>query len=94
MAQAFFDHPYLSGHHQPVRFEADAPDLIVEGEIPRDLAGVFYRNGPEPLYPTREGDYHWFDGDGMVYVSLRGRQGRDAQPLGEDREVFDGAGGR
>ena len=68
MTKAFFDHPYLSGHHQPVRFEASAPDLIVEGDLPRDLAGVFYRNGPEPLYPTREGDYHWFDGDGMVYA--------------------------
>jgi carotenoid cleavage dioxygenase len=66
--KAFFDHPYLSGHHQPGRFEAEAPDLIVEGEIPDDLQGIFYRNGPEPLYPTREGDYHWFDGDGMVYV--------------------------
>ena len=81
MTQAFFDHPYLSGHHQPVRFEASAPDLIVTGELPRDLEGVFFRNGPEPLYPTREGDYHWFDGDGMVYalhfadgrVSLRNR---------------------
>lgn len=68
MAQPFFDHPYLTGHHAPVRFEADAPDLIVEGEIPDDLEGVFYRNGPEPLYPPREGEYHWFDGDGMVYV--------------------------
>ena len=68
MTQAFFDHPYLSGHHQPVRFEATAPDLIVAGELPHDLAGVFFRNGPEPLYPTREGDYHWFDGDGMVYA--------------------------
>ncbi len=81
MTQPFFDHPYLSGHHEPVRFEASAPDLIVDGELPDDLAGVFYRNGPEPLYPTREGDYHWFDGDGMVYamhfangrVSLRNR---------------------
>jgi carotenoid cleavage dioxygenase len=68
MTKAFFDHPYLSGHHEPVRFEASAPDLIVEGELPDDLQGVFYRNGPEPLYPTREGDYHWFDGDGMVYA--------------------------
>jgi carotenoid cleavage dioxygenase len=68
MTQAFFDHPYLSGHHEPVRFEASAPDLIVDGELPADLAGIFYRNGPEPLYPTREGDYHWFDGDGMVYA--------------------------
>lgn len=68
MTKSFFDHPYLSGHHQPVRFESTAPDLIIEGEIPADLAGVFYRNGPEPLYPTREGDYHWFDGDGMIYA--------------------------
>ncbi|MFM7350412.1 MAG: carotenoid oxygenase family protein [Erythrobacter sp.] len=68
MTQPFFNHPYLSGHHEPVRFEATAPDLIVDGELPDDLSGVFYRNGPEPLYPTREGDYHWFDGDGMVYA--------------------------
>lgn len=68
MTKPFFDHPYLTGHHAPVRFEADAPDLIVEGEIPDDLRGVFYRNGPDTLYPPNEGEYHWFDGDGMVYV--------------------------
>ena len=81
MHQLFPDHPYLTGHHAPNRFEADAPDLYVEGEIPRDLAGVFYRNGPEPLYPTRGDEYHWFDGDGMIYaffiedgrVSMRNR---------------------
>ena len=81
MAEPFFDHPYLTGHHAPVRFEADAPDLIVVGTIPDDLSGIFYRNGPEPLYPPRENDYHWFDGDGMVYafeiadgrVSMRNR---------------------
>ena len=28
MTQAFFDHPFLSGHHQPVRFEATAPGLF------------------------------------------------------------------
>jgi parallel beta-helix repeat protein len=62
-------------------FEADAPDLIIEGKIPGDLAGIFYRNGPDPLHPPREGDYHWFDGDGMVFafeiaegrVSMRNR---------------------
>jgi len=66
MAQPFQDHPYLTGHHQPMRFEAHAPDLIVEGELPSDLNGVFYRTGAEPLYDPPEG-YHWFDGDGMVY---------------------------
>ena len=81
MALAFPPHPYLHGHHGPNRFEAFAPDLVIEGEVPRDLAGVFYRNGPEPLHPTRGDDYHWFDGDGMVYaffiedgrVSMRNR---------------------
>lgn len=81
MTSPFFDHPYLSGHHQPNRFEADAPDLIIEGDLPDDLEGVFYRNGAEPLYPPLEGDYHWFDGDGMIYaffiadgkVSMRNR---------------------
>ena len=68
MAEPFFDHPYLTGHHAPVRFEANAPDLIVEGTIPDDLAGIFYRNGPDPLYAPREGDHHWFDGDGMVFA--------------------------
>ena len=81
MAEPFFDHPFLSGHHGPMRFEATAPDLIVRGELPRDLAGMFLRNGPNPLYPPREGDYHWFHGDGMVFgftfedgrVSMRNR---------------------
>jgi carotenoid cleavage dioxygenase-like enzyme len=68
MAKPFFDHPYLSGHHAPCGFEADAPDLLIEGEVPDDLRGIFYRNGPDPLHPPREGEYHWFDGDGMVFV--------------------------
>ena len=66
MAQPFHDHPFLTGHHTPMRFEAVAPDLIVQGELPDDLNGVFYRTGAEPLYDPPEG-YHWFDGDGMVY---------------------------
>ncbi|OJY54360.1 MAG: hypothetical protein BGP03_13725 [Pseudonocardia sp. 73-21] len=73
--------PYLTGHHAPNRFEADAPDLVVRGEPPADLAGVFHRNGAEPLYPPVDEPYHWFDGDGMVYafflengkVSMRNR---------------------
>lgn len=73
--------PFLTGHHQPNRMEVDAPDLVIRGRLPDDLAGVFYRNGAEPLYPPTDEDYHWFDGDGMVYaffisdgrVSMRNR---------------------
>ncbi len=68
MQNPYGDHPYLNGHHAPNRFESNSPNLFVEGEIPRDLAGVFYRNGPEPLFPTRGDEYHWFDGDGMIYA--------------------------
>ncbi|WP_157534946.1 carotenoid oxygenase family protein [Nocardia inohanensis] len=90
---------FLTGHHQPNRMEVDAPDLFVEGELPADLAGVFYRNGAEPLYPPTEEDYHWFDGDGMVYafflgdgrVSMRNRWVRTDKlmlELKEGRRLF------
>ena len=52
MAQPFHDHPFLTGHHKPMRFEAVAPDLIVEGELPDDLNGVFYRTGACLLYTS------------------------------------------
>ncbi|WP_282780342.1 MULTISPECIES: carotenoid oxygenase family protein [unclassified Nocardia] len=86
--------PFLTGHHRPTRMEVDAPDLFVEGELPDDLAGVFYRNGAEPLYPPTDEDYHWFDGDGMVYafffdgrrVSMRNRWVRTDKLLLEMKE--------
>jgi len=46
--------------------ECDAPDLIVEGEVPRELNGAFFRNGPNAQFAPR-GDYHFFAGDGMVH---------------------------
>jgi carotenoid cleavage dioxygenase len=57
--------PYLSGNYAPVRSEDDH-DLEVVGEIPRALAGAFYRNGPNPQFEPR-GQYHWFTGDGMIH---------------------------
>lgn len=67
MTKPFPHHPFLSGASAPSGIECDAPDLIVEGELPADLQGVYFRNGPDPLYPPREGaEYHWFHGDGMI----------------------------
>jgi carotenoid cleavage dioxygenase len=67
MAQPFPQHAFLTGPTAPSGVECDAPDLIIEGELPADLNGVYFRNGPDPLYPPREGDeYHWFHGDGMI----------------------------
>ena len=59
--------PYLLGLFAPVRDEITAEDLEVIGEIPRDLYGVYLRNGPNRRYAAR-GRYHWFDGDGMVHA--------------------------
>ena len=58
--------PYLSGNYAPVATENDF-DLVVTGEMPADLAGAFYRNGPNPQFAPL-GDHHWFAGDGMVHA--------------------------
>ncbi len=67
MTATFPDDPFLTGWMAPFGAECDAPDLIIDGELPSDLVGTYYRNGPDPLHPPRKGDvYHWFDGDGMI----------------------------
>ncbi|HUN50893.1 MAG TPA: carotenoid oxygenase family protein [Candidatus Sulfotelmatobacter sp.] len=68
MSQPFPQHPYLSGNFAPILMECDAPDLPVIGEIPKTLAGTLYRNGPNPQFAPRDGNYHWFGGDGMIHA--------------------------
>lgn len=74
MAQPFPDNPYLKGYYRPFGGEMDAENLVVEGHLPEELSGTFYRNGPDPQYPPHPDDrYHVFDGDGMIYaIRLRG----------------------
>ena len=67
MTSPYPDSTYLQGNYAPLRMECDATDLIVEGEIPQDLYGAFFRNGPNPQFPPL-GDYHWFSGDGMIHA--------------------------
>ncbi len=69
--------PYLDGEFfAPVTEESsfEAADLKVEGSIPADFAGIYFRNGPN-AYFRPEGRYHWFDGDGMLHA-LRFQDGR------------------
>lgn len=61
------NHPYRSGAWRPQTTEHTARDLPVEGEIPRDLNGVYLRNTENPLFESI-GRYHPFDGDGMVHM--------------------------
>jgi carotenoid cleavage dioxygenase len=59
--------PFLSGNFAPVRSEDDF-DLTVEGTLPAGLNGTLYRNGPNPQFDPRDGNYHWFVGDGMLHA--------------------------
>lgn len=56
---------YLRGLHAPVDREVEAFDLPVEGAIPPELAGLYVRNGPNPL---GRDPGHWFLGDGMLHA--------------------------
>ena len=68
MSKAFpKDDPFLRGNFAPVLTESDAYDLPIEGEMPKELGGTLYRNGPNPQFAPR-GFYHWFAGDGMLHA--------------------------
>jgi carotenoid cleavage dioxygenase len=58
--------PFLEGNFAPVREEIAAENLRVIGELPRELDGMFVRNGPNPQFHPIRG-YHWFGGDGMIH---------------------------
>jgi carotenoid cleavage dioxygenase-like enzyme len=50
----------------PIPMECDAPFLKIRGELPRELNGTLYRNGPNPQFETPGA--HWFVGDGMLHA--------------------------
>jgi carotenoid cleavage dioxygenase len=85
--------PFLKFPYGAIQMECNARDIIVEGEIPADLHGSLYRNGPNQRFHPR-GDYHLFAGDGMVHafhladgkVDYVNRWVRTAKWNAEDRE--------
>lgn len=75
--------PYDSFGHQkrvPMRFEADVYECEVDGEIPPELEGAYYRTGGDRQYPSLEEDII-LNGDGLAsmfrfengHVSFRSR---------------------
>jgi len=57
----------LKGPFKPMRFEATVEDCIVShGEIPKDLAGGFYRVGPTFKRPAAQNTFGLLSMDGMV----------------------------
>lgn len=60
--QAF--HSFGLQKRSPMRFEADVFECEVEGEIPAELQGAYYRTGGDRQFPTLEDDII-LNGDGM-----------------------------
>lgn len=74
------------------RLEADVHDCEVDGKVPTDLNGAFYRVGPDPQYPLHPGNIP-FDGEGHVSmfriengrVDYRSRYVRNERYLAQDK---------
>ena len=47
----------------------------IKGEIPKELSGTFYRNGPGQIERGGQSVHHPFDGDGMI-AAMRFKNGR------------------
>lgn len=94
MTVSFAADPTARGFFAPTRFEAEIFDCEVEGAIPRDLSGAFYRVGWDWLYPPKfPDDAGPFNGDGYVgmfrfqdgSVDYRGRYVRTERYLADRR---------
>jgi carotenoid cleavage dioxygenase-like enzyme len=61
-------HPWFDAW-RPVVDEHTYQVTRIEGEVPREIAGTFYRNGPSQRVEPAEGwaAMHLFDGDGLVH---------------------------
>ena len=66
MAQPFPHTMDFGGWNAPSRIECDIYDLVVEGSLPEEINGNWYRSIPDPQYSPMLGDDTYLSGDGMV----------------------------
>ncbi|KAM0230358.1 hypothetical protein ACHAPO_009353 [Fusarium lateritium] len=65
-SNVFSNDPQFSGFMKPCRFEGEINFLEVQGNIPEELDGTFYRVMPDPQFPPFVDNDPWFNGDGNV----------------------------
>jgi carotenoid cleavage dioxygenase-like enzyme len=68
MVQRFGNQRFAGNFFSTLRFEGEISDCEVEGEIPRDIRGTFYRLGGDWLYPPKSPQDAPFSADG--YISM------------------------
>jgi carotenoid cleavage dioxygenase len=57
----------FTGFFAPSGVEAEVRYLpVIDGAVPEEIAGAFYRVAPDPQFPPLGEDDIWFNGDGMV----------------------------
>ena len=57
---------HFTGLNQPVGQEVEFKGLTVEGDLPPEVRGSFYRAVPDPHFPPKFDDDNVLSGDGMV----------------------------
>jgi carotenoid cleavage dioxygenase-like enzyme len=61
------DSPEFTGLNTPLGEEYEVPDLAIEGKVPGDVEGVFFRAVPDPAFPPYvEDGAAVLSGDGMI----------------------------
>ncbi len=55
------------GYSAPSRIEASVYDLEVDGTIPAELNGTYFRACADPQYPPLHGTDIFINGDGMIH---------------------------
>lgn len=60
------------GYSAPSRVEADVYDLEIDGSLPYELAGAYYRAAADPQYPPLLGTDIFINGDGIVHMVRMG----------------------
>jgi carotenoid cleavage dioxygenase-like enzyme len=68
MVQRFGDQHFSGDFFTTLRFEGEIFDCEVQGEMPRDIRGTFYRLGGDWLYPPKSPQDAPFSADG--YISM------------------------
>jgi carotenoid cleavage dioxygenase len=94
MAVSFKDDLFATGFFTPMRFEADIHDCEVEGTVPADLDGSFYRTCIDRRYPQLHPNDIPFNSDGAVdmfrirngHVDFRSRYIRTPRYVAERKE--------
>lgn len=66
MTHSYPEVPDFAGFNAPSRIECDIYDLIVEGEIPTEIDGSWYRAIPDHAFPPKFAHDTYLSGDGMV----------------------------